>query len=88
MGSSDRQERLLYSLLGLGLLLCLCYLVIWHLWVVGAKGSPVINVKTKFKMDFYAELALKPLTLTLGNKAIPDAKWLVFVIEKYKAFLY
>lgn len=37
-------------------------------------------------MDFYAELALKPLTLTLGNKAIPDAKWLVFVIEKYKAF--
>lgn len=37
-------------------------------------------------MDFYAELALKPLTL--GNKALPDAKWLVFVTEKYKAFLY
>lgn len=27
-------------------------------------------------MDFYAELALKPLTF--GTKPIPDAKWMLF----------
>lgn len=37
-------------------------------------------------MDFYAECTQKPFPLTLGNKAIPDAKWMQFVIGKYKMF--
>lgn len=30
---------------------------------------------------------LKPFLLTLGNEAIPDAEWVLFVIMKYKEYI-